>query len=60
MNERRKPKKPSGRSHLARAAHFRLAGAMGGSRRQSTRRKRREDRQEERAAEREAGRGSSA
>lgn len=59
MNERRQAKKPAGRSNLARAAHFRLAGAMGGTRRQNVRRKRREDRLEERAAERDARSGES-
>jgi hypothetical protein len=46
--------KLAGRSHLARAAHFRTgAGPMGGTRREQTRRRRRLDRQEEQRAQRE-------
>jgi hypothetical protein len=53
--EQRKRKKLAGRSRLAREAHFRLGGAMGGTRKQQARRKRRAARDEERKAEREAG-----
>ena len=53
MPEQRKRKKPAGRSELARKAHFRLSGALGGTRQQQARRKRRKDRLEERQVQRE-------
>jgi len=54
MEERRLPRKPTGRSRLARLAHFRTSGgAQGGTRAQQARRRRRRDRLEEQRAARE-------